>query len=376
MLKDIKDIIILLLIAIIVVTGIYIYKTKSPKEDITSRTSSSASIRVHVIEAKEQPVTLKQTYIGYVTPIHSVSIHPMISGYIEKIFVNGGEDVKENQPLFILQQNEYIADLESAQAKTEQARATYMNAQTYYDRMLHAGSKAVSQTDLDNAKTSLLSAQAELTSALAAQNLAKINLGYTVINAPFSGIIGDVSVSKGDYVSPASSALLNIIQYTPIRVVFSISDKDYLNEISSSNQSPFHDWTLTLQLADGSLFEGDGKVQFLNNEITPQTSSISVYADFDNPHRKLISGAYVTVILQKTINHAILIPQAYVHLNPSGNFVYTVKNGYMVKTPVKIGSMIDNHFFIEEGLKKGEQIIADTNISFNPHIPIQTNIKE
>lgn len=358
----VKDILIALLLVVIGDAGVYIYlHEKSAK--VSSSPTETAEQTVDVITVKTQPVTLEKSYIGYVTPIHFVSVLPMISGYIEQVLVTGGQDVTTGQPLFILRQGEHKADLESAVAKVLQAEATLSNAQTYYDRLVNAGKKAVSQTDLDNAKTSLLSAKADVASAKASKDIAEINLGYTVISATISGLVGDVSVSPGDYVSPDGTALITIIQYTPIRVVFAIPDKEYLTQKTASAGRPFEAWTLKLRLADGSVFDGTGQVQFFNNEVTPQTSSVNVYADFDNPNKELLSGAYVTVLMEKKVEEAILIPQGYVHLTPSGDFVYTVQNGRVTQTPVKTGQAVGNAFLIESGLKPGDQVVAQTQVT-------------
>lgn len=369
----IKDIIIVLLLIAIGGAGVYIYlHEKSVRQPATA--TESAEQTVDVITVKTQSVTLEKSYIGYVMPIHSVAVLPMISGYIEQVLVTGGQDVTAGQPLFILRQGEYKADLESAIAKVLQADATLSNAQTYYDRMINAGSKAISKTNLDNAKTSLLSAKADVASAKAAKDIAEINLGYTVVSATISGLIGDVNVSPGDYVSPAGKALVTLIQYTPIRVVFAIPDKEYLTQKAQPADRPFDAWTLKLRLADGSVFDGTGQVQFFNNEVTPQTSSVNVYADFDNPNKELLSGAYVTVLMEKKVKDAILIPQGYVHLNPSGAFVYTVQNGHITQTPVQLGQAVDNAFLIESGLKPGDQVVAQTQITVSPKETVQTRI--
>ncbi len=367
----VKDIIIALLLITIGGAGVYIYlHEKSVKAP--SAATETAEQTVDVITVQPQPVTLEKSYIGYVTPIHYVSVLPMISGYVEQVLVTGGQDVTTGQPLFILRQDEYKAEVESAVAKVLQAEATYANAQTYYDRMVNAGKKAISQTDLDNAKTSLLSAQADVASAKAAKDIAEINLGYTVISATISGLVGDVEVSPGDYVSPDGKALITIIQYSPIRVVFAIPDKEYLTQKAQSGTRPFDAWTLKLRLADGSVFDGTGQVQFFNNEVTPQTSSVNVYADFDNPNKELLSGAYVTVLMEKKIEEAILIPQGFVHLDPSGAFVYTVQNGHITQTPVRLGQAVGTAFLIESGLKPGDQVVAQTQITVSPKATVRT----
>ncbi len=363
MLKNIKDIIIFLLLSIICGAGFYIYHEK--RQNYSQKISSEREDTFRTLTVHEEEVTLEESYIGYVIPLHSVSVVPMISGYIEQVLVQGGQTVQAGETLFILRQDEYKASLASSEAKVLQSQAAYENAKIYYERMQKAGGKAISQTDLDNAKTAYLSAQADVASAQAAQEMAAINLGYTIITASIPGLVGDVQVTPGDYVSPSGEALIKLIQYTPIRVVFSIPDKVYLEQKTKNPHHPFKDWILKLRLADGSIFKELGSVQFFNNEVTPQTSSVNVYADFNNPEKLLLSGAYVTVLLEKKIEKAILIPQRLVHLEPTGHFVYTLQEDQPHQTPVIIGPAVGSNFLIEQGLKPGDVVINQTKIELS-----------
>lgn len=142
-------------------------------------------------------VSLTQSYIGYVTPIHSVDIVPYINGFLEDIMVDGGQRVERGDNLILIRQNEYKASLEAAEASVLQADATLNNAAVYYRRVKQAGTKVISKTELDNAKASYLSAKAALAQAKANRDLAKVNFDYTIIQAPISGIVGNVDLTRG-----------------------------------------------------------------------------------------------------------------------------------------------------------------------------------
>lgn len=315
---------------------------------------------VSILNVIPQNKTIQKTYVGYVKPINEVDIISYIPGFIDEVYVNGGEEVQQGRPLFKIRQDQYKADLDLASAKVEQAQASFENAKLFYDRMKDAGSRAISKTDLDNAKTQFLSAKAALTEAKANHELAKVNFNYTLINASIDGLVGDVQPTLGDYVSPQSGTLISIIQYNPIRVLFSISNKEYLTEIITASDNLLQGWTVKLRLADGTLYLEQGKVKFLNNEISPSTSSLTVYTDFNNPNRALIANAYVDVLLEKEVKDGIFIAQNLVNLTPMGAYVYTLNaQNRIEQTPVKVGISVGNEYWIKDGLKPGHRVILD-----------------
>ncbi len=349
MAKNVKEIVIAVLFIIIggtigIAYGHYAHNKKlKPSVEPTPTAVVGQPVKI-------QPVTIETEYIGYVTPINSVSVVPMISGYVDQILIKDGQDVSAGQPLFILRQGKHKAALAAAKAKVLQTQASLSNAQTYYDRMVNAGDKAVAKSDLDNARTALLSAKADVATAKADLKIAEINFGYTIVSATISGTVGEVGVTVGDYVSPNGTPLVTIIQSSPIRVVFAVSDKEYIEK------HRFQSTPLSLRLADGTLFNQIGAVRFLNNEVSPQTGSVNVYADFDNPDKTLLSGAYVTVISEQTVDKGILVPQQSVQLHPAGDFVYTVQNGKTNRTPVTVGQTVGSDFLIKSGLNPGDLI--------------------
>lgn len=323
-------------------------------------TQTDGKMQVSVQNIVPQTKTIQKSYVGYVKPIDEVSVISYIPGFIEEIYVQGGQEVLSGAPLFKLRQDQYKADLDLARAKVEQAEASYKNASSFYDRMKEAGQRAISKTDLDNAKTQFLSAKAALSEAKANLELAQVNYNYTLINASIDGIIGNVEPTVGDYVSPESGALISIIGFNPIHVIFSISNKEYLTEIIGSQSKLLDGWAVKLRLADGSVYEKDGQVKFLNNEISPSTSALEVYADFDNENRALVANAYVDVLLEKQVKDGVFIAQNLVNLEPGGAYVYVLDGQNKIeKIPVQVGVSVGNEYWIKDGLKPGQRVITD-----------------
>ena len=354
--KKIKIIIMLLLLFIF---GVMFYKYYVVGEKENADVGSD-NIVVSIQKIEPQNVTISKEYVGIVTPINSVSVLPFISGFIDKVLVSGGQNVRIGDVLFIIRQAKYKAAVDSAYASVLEAKANFENAKTFYERMQQAGSKAVSKTDIDNARTAYLSAEAALTSAKSNYDLSRINYDYTIIASPINGIVGDVAITTGDYVSPNGNPLVKIIQFNPIRVVFSIADKEYISEMKSNPQNIFKNWIVKLRLSNKKIYDNIGKIRFLDNEVSSATSSVKVYADFSNPDKILIANSYVDVIMEKNLKNAILIPQSAVYFKPEGNFVYVLKDNKAKKVFVDIGPTIENNFVIENGLFKGDELILNT----------------
>ena len=169
-----------------------------------------------------------------------------------------------------------------------------------------------------------------------------------------------MAITTGDYVSPNGNPLVKIIQFNPIRVVFSIADKEYISEMKSNPQNIFKNWIVKLRLSNKKIYDNIGKIRFLDNEVSSATSSVKVYADFSNPDKILIANSYVDVIMEKNLKNAILIPQSAVYFKPEGTFVYVLKDNKAKKVFVDIGPTIENNFVIENGLFKGDELILNT----------------
>ncbi len=328
---------------------------ETPKENI---------LTLSAVPATPQKVSLTSSHIGYVTPINSVDIVPYINGFLEKINVQGGQEVKAGDTLVIIRQDEYKARLDAAQAAVLKAQSAFSNAKTYFERVKNAGGRAVSKAEFDNAKNNYLSAQADLAQAKADKAIAQVNYDYTVIKAPIDGIVGNIDLTVGDYVSPASSPLLKIIQYNPTRVVFSIADKDYLLE--KDKKELFFEEKIKLKLSNGKIFESLGKFRFTSNELDKNTNALAVYADFDNPNRTLVANAYVDVIVEKDYPNGILVNQSAVNMAADGNYVYTAKNGTLDKKAVDIISTVGSDYLLRNNFEPGEYIITQKILRFTP----------
>lgn len=349
----------LLIILVILAAVLAWFFWPSAHRKPASEDSRPQELALNVMPLAPRDVSLTQSYIGYVTPIHSVDIVPYINGFLEDIMVDGGQRVERGDNLILIRQNEYKASLEAAEASVLQADATLNNAAVYYRRVKQAGTKVISKTELDNAKASYLSAKAALAQAKANRDLAKVNFDYTIIQAPIGGIVGNVDLTRGDYVSPSSGTLLKIIQFDPIRVVFSITDKDYLNEIAKQSGGLFNGEAIKIRLSNGQIYNKTGKFRFLDNEINRSTNSIAVYADFENENHTLVANAYVDVLLEKNIKNGVPVRQNLVTMEDSGNYVYVVKDDRLERRKVDILGISGNDYILKNTFAAGEYLVLD-----------------
>lgn len=342
-----------LFFVVLIVAGYFAWQhyKKMPEtaEEAVERTVSAAPLI-------EREAEVEKNYIGYVTPVHDVSVRSYISGFVDEIRVKGGSEVKAGDVMVIIDQAEYKARLDAAKAAVAQAEASFNNSSVYYQRMQKAGARAVSKTELDNAKASFLSAEAALEQAKAALAEAQVNYDYTVIRATIDGVVGDVPLSKGDYVSP-ENVLLTVIQYNPIRVVFSITDKDYLEE--AGRPEMFAGETLRLKLADGAVYPQTGTFGYVDNQIDKSTNSIAVYADFANPDKRLVANAYVNVLVEKKYR-GMVVRKDLVYIEPDGSYIYVAGANGVVKTAVNILSEYgNNNYILKNTFTPGESIVLD-----------------
>lgn len=357
-------------LAVIFVIAAYVADSQTANSAVPG---ASPEIELKVVPLKKQDVSASTKYIGYVTPIHQVSLMPNVSGYISDVWVEGGQDVKVGDNLLMIDQREYKAAYDAAVAARNQAKAEYNNARVYFDRIKKVGPKAISKTEYDNAQARFLAAEASLAAAKADMEKAKVMLDYTLLQASINGTVGNVALTPGNYVAPGSGALLSIVQYDPIRVVFSISDKEYLDLLNASG-SLLGGQKIKIRLADGKLYKEDGIFQFTDNQINNSTNSIAVYADFKNPGKELVANAYVDVLLQKDYKDAFLIPQNFASLTPDGTYAYIIRNNQLVKTKLDILATADNNYIVGNQFRDNEYLVVDKVPSITPQTKVKVKV--
>ena len=227
-------------------------------------------------------------YIGHAEAVQSVQIRPEVSAKITKIHFHEGSFVNKSSALFTLDTAEFQAEVSLRKAEVSMAQAKFDGALKYYTR-LKATKKAISASDLDNAESEELQAKAAVDTAKANLKIAEIQLSRTKITAPFSGRIGKSNFQVGSYISP-ENVLCEIVQTNPIRILFAMPDRDYMNVKNTQEKMKYE-----LILADGSLYSGTIEKDFEDNVMNFGTGTINIWLKASNEDNILLPGALVRV---------------------------------------------------------------------------------
>ncbi len=307
-----------------------------------------------------QNVAPVYSFIGRVVAIQSVNVVPRVTAFIDDVPVGQGSEVQAGQVLFQLQKEQYQAALQSAQAQLAHDQALLAEARDDLDRYQQLA-KQNSIAKQQAADQAFLVQQDEATVKLDQANVdnAKLNLSYTTITSPIAGQIGAVTLTKGNLVTPSTPALATINQLDPIRVVFSVSYLMNAAEKAGLSPAKAAARTIRLKLPDGSSYKPAGKIAFFDNQVSAQTGTVSIYADFSNPDHLLLPGTLVTVEVHRAKRQERpLVPSEAVQTNQGGSFVLVVGSDDKVEErPITLGSQIAQDFIVEKGLVGGERVI-------------------
>lgn len=362
-----------LLLSVIVAMGLgwfahSIYaSSQAKKAQAKAVEEAAAAAAVKPVTVETAQVTLKainppQSFMGHVEPIQDVDLRAQIDGTIDAVAFQEGAMVKEGDLLYRIDPRVYEARVAQAKAALAEAEARSENANRYYERISKVDKRSVTEAEVDQAYADKLEAQAAIEQCKADLKSAEINLGYCEIRAPISGRIGQSLLKKGDYVSPSLGTLARIVQMDPVRVVFSVPDRAYLQgkTIAGTQGLASDAIRAQIRLADGSIYAHDGKADFIGNEMSMETASLPVRYAFANPDQLLLSNAYVTVLLSEAKpTEAMTIPANAVLANATGDYVYINENGKAARRAIVIGARIDGMVEVKSGLQVGDEVVTE-----------------
>lgn len=331
---------------------------------------------IPVFQAKQQDVPLFNELVGQIYGLQDIPIRARVDGYLEKIAFEEGSRVKRGQLLYYIDPEPYQTEVAAKESLLAEALTLMVNAKNELDRYIPlAEMKAVSQSDLDAAKASYEAATASADAARANLKQARIKLGYCSILAPIDGLIGATEARVGEYVgrNPNPVILNTVSRVDTVRVQFSISEAKYLEiarayaegrsheEVTKDVQEGRIEPKVELILSDGSLFEEQGAIDFVNSQINSTTGSLLVQASFPNPSRLLRPGLYAKVRLQLAVaEDAIVIPQrCLIELQGQYSVIVVDENNAISSRPVMAGQKMGDMIIIEEGLDPGDKVVID-----------------
>ena len=306
---------------------------------------------VIVDKPAKEDVQIFGEYVGRIRAARFVEIHARVEGYLEKMLFVEGKEVKQNEPLFIINSALYRAKVEKAKA-----------------------------LDLDNALASLGDAEADIAMSKADLDQAQLELSYTTVTSPLAGYISERFVDVGALVGPGvNSKLAAVVKGDTVLVDFKMTALDYLRaerrNIKFGEQDTSRSWqpTVTVTLADDSEYPVKGIVDFADPIVDPQTGTFGVRAELPNPNQKLLPGQFTKVkLLLDVRERAIVVPRKAISIEKGGAFIYVVRRDNVAeKRFVQTGPEIGNNIVIERGLGENEQVVIEGYHKLVPGMLVQ-----
>jgi len=336
-------------------------------------------VPVTVVTLKSGAVTLTRELPGRTTPFLIAEVRPQVDGIVKQRLYTEGGSVKAGQPLYQLDDASYAAAYASASASLARAEATLVSARLTAARSRELiAINAVSKQDNENASAALQQAEADVAAAKAAEQSARVILGYARITAPISGRIGRSSVTQGALVTANQQAPLAIIQQLdPIYVDLTQSSAEWLalqKAVEAGRLRRDSDLPVTILLEDGTEYGRNGKLEFSEVSVDPTTGSFALRVVVPNPDHILLPGMYVRAIVRTGVREdAVLAPQQGILRDPRGhtNAMVVGKDGKVEVRSVRVSQAIGDQWLVEDGLLAGDRVIVEGLQKIQPGAPVQ-----
>ncbi len=329
---------------------------------------------VGVVTVRERPMVQSSEYVGRVQATDRVALVARVTAFIEERLFKEGSEVATGDLLYRLERPPFEADVVAKQAAVAQTQALLKNAQIQLTRAKSLiGSPAGLVSAVDTAEANQASTAAQLQANQAQLQASVISLGYTEIRAPIAGKIGRTALAVGNVVTPGSGPLATIVSQDPMYVTFPISVRAALElRDRYAGAGGFSAVQVRLRLADGKLYDQVGTLDYADPSVAQGTDTLTLRASIANPllpgaradtpgNRPLLDGEFVTVLLEgvKPVT-ALAIPRAAVLSDQRGSYVYVVAAGNKVEQRrIELGQSTPALAMVTDGLKEGEQVVAD-----------------
>ena len=325
--------------------------------------------KVTVIVTEAQAVPLFQEFVGQIFGLKDIAIQARVEGFLEGIHFQEGSEIEAGTLLYTLESQPFEEKVAAQQSRVAEAETVLAKTKGDLDRIEPlAKVKAVSESDLDTAVALHEAAISSLDAARANLRAAKIQLGYTKIYSPITGIIGRTQAKVGDFVGrDQNTVILNTVsQIDTVLVNFFITESQYLAvaRFRAQNKAETREMgesSFELILVDGSVYDQKGKADFVDREVDPTTGAMLVQASFPNPDKLLRPGQFAKVKIEvDVVKDGILIPQRCVSELQGTFSVFLVdENNKIERREVKVGPKVRDFWLITEGLKPGEKIVYE-----------------
>jgi RND family efflux transporter MFP subunit len=330
-----------------------------------AQTSAPQAPQVSVATVLERQVTDFQEFTGRIEAVERVDLMPRVSGYVESVAFREGAEVRNGDVLFVIDPRPYDAALKRAKAELARAQSAGRQALTERERAVKLlALRALSQEEFDARTAGSEKADADVQAAEAAVDAAELDLDFTRVRAPISGVVGKAEITAGNFVNRGETLLTRLVSIDPVYVRFEGDEAAYLRQTQAQRAQLKRGGTkanpVWVGLANETGYPHQGALVFTDNELDPATGTIRARARLSNRDRLFTPGLFARVKLGEGASHqAVLIEDGAIGTDQTRRFVYVVKADNTVEyREIGIGPLFEGLRVVEHGLAAGERIVV------------------
>ena len=353
------------------------------KDDKSAQAGGAPQVKEYkTLALQPESATLYTDFPASIQGQQNIEIRPRVEGYIDKIYVDEGAVVKAGQPLFKISAPEYEQAVRTASASIKSAQAEVSTAKLAVHKVKPLVEKGIiSKYELESAQYTYESAMASLAQANAALVNAKVNLGYTTVASPVSGVVGSIPFRLGSLVSSATAEpMTTVSSIGNVYAYFALNEKMLLNFTQENSGASLAQKIkkmpeVSLVLSDGTTYAEKGRIETVNGLINTETGTVNIRARFPNPKGIIRSGSSTTVRIPNVVKEGIIVPQSATFELQDKIFAVTVGKDGKTKnvTITKLENTAGNYYVVTSGLKSGDQIVLEGVASLKEGSEIKAN---
>ena len=346
-----------------------------PSTENVSAAPAMPPMPVSTLTMQATAVPISAEAVAQTEGAKEVEVRPRVGGIVLKKLYQEGQAIKAGQAMFLIDPVPFQIAVSQAKAQLAQLRARVEQTQRESTRLQGLlATQSISQREFDNAVSDHAIAKANVQQAEAQVREAELNLSYTQVNAPNSGVAGRFALSEGALVAANTSLLATIVQISPIWVTFSFSDAELKQLGGRMDERKVQ--KVELVLADGQVYPNAGKLNFAASTIDPALGTQQLRAEFQNPNSQLLPGQFVRArVVTGSREGVFLVPQTAVLTGEQGKFVFVAEKSPAGQTvagvrPIQEGGWQGTDWVVLSGLKVGDQVLVDNLLKVRPGAPI------